>query len=416
MKLFSSTQISWAEPWFFLIRIREAWGWRRRILLAIGISIVMFLGIYFLGNQIGGLPGTIGISLAAGYVLVALLDVGNVQRDVTVYDDRIVVSSSMGRGWSETFKFDAVNGIQLMHPADWGKPYGGMLIAVTNDTFLVAVPNKVPLGALANILDRLGLAVTLTDWEPSDSDTRVGITDEIELDPASVHGEIDIQPVEDHEGPLLAPWQIAIQVVIGLGPLFLALIGAIVVGVILFRNWEAMSVLDKSLYGGGAFIAVVTAFVYLILVGQFIAASYGISASRKRMQTRPNAMFGGMEDDLVVVELFARESWTATVSKSTDFGFLRIDRQQAKLLFEGNKFRWTLPISALATCRIEESIVGSEADENADKRYYVVIEAGNNGESWETGMIYTRTELGNDIPESRYNRAQLLFTQLAEAL
>ena len=31
-------------------------------------------------------------------------------------------------------------------------------------------------------------------------------------------------------------------------------------------------------------------------------------------------------------------------------------------------------------------------------------------------MISTRTELGNDTPESGYKRAQLLFTQLAEAV
>jgi hypothetical protein len=33
-----------------------------------------------------------------------------------------------------------------------------------------------------------------------------------------------------------------------------------------------------------------------------------------------------------------------------------------------------------------------------------------------TGMVHTRTELGSDTPESRYQRARLLFTQLAEAL
>ena len=67
-------------------------------------------------------------------------------------------------------------------------------------------------------------------------------------------------------------------------------------------------------------------------------------------------------------------------------------------------------------CRIEESIVGSEADENAERRYYVVIEAAKDGETWEAGMVYVRTEMGSDTRETRYQRAQLLFTQLAEAV
>ncbi|MHC4400586.1 MAG: hypothetical protein ACYTG0_12995 [Planctomycetota bacterium] len=416
MKLFSSTQISWNEPWFFLIRIREAWGRRRRLLLAIGISVVMFLAIYFFGAGPRGLPGTIGISLAAGFVLVALFDVGNIQREVTVKEDCIIVNSAVGRGWFETFKLDAIDGVRLTRPAEWGKAYGGMVIAAPGDDFLVAVPNKVSLKTLADMLHRLGVAVSLSGWEPSDSDTRVGIRNQIELDPAAARGEINIQPVEDHAGPLLSPGQLAIQVIIALGPLLLALIGAIVVGVVLFRNWTVMSVLDKSLYGGGALIAVVAAFIYLVKIGQFVAASYGIRVARNKLHTRPNAMFGGMEDDLVTVEIFDRQSWTATVLKASDYGFLRIDRQQARLLFEGNKFRWTLPTSALIACRIEESTVGSEANPNAEKRYYVVIEAAKNDETWEAGMVYTRTELGNDTPESRYKRAQLLFTQLAEVV
>ena len=60
--------------------------------------------------------------------------------------------------------------------------------------------------------------------------------------------------------------------------------------------------------------------------------------------------------------------------------------------------------------------MGTEGDTSAERRYYVVIEAAKSGESWEAGMVYTRTELGSDTPESRYQRARLLFTQLAEAL
>ena len=101
---------------------------------------------------------------------------------------------------------------------------------------------------------------------------------------------------------------------------------------------------------------------------------------------------------------------------SSDYGFLQIDLRRGMFLFEGNKARWTLPVAALTACRIEESIVGSEADENAERRYYVVIAASHGDEPWEAGMVYTRTELGSDTRESRYERAQLLFARVAEAV
>ena len=416
MKLFSSTQISWNEPWFFVIRERQAADWRGRLLLAIGISVVMFLAIFFFGVGRHGLPGAIGISLVAGFVLVALLDVHNIQREVTVKEDCVIVNSAAGWGLFRTFPLAAIHGVRLMRPDEWGKPYGGMVLASTGGDFLVAIPNKVALKTLADILHRLGVAVSLSGWQASDSDTRIGIRNQIELDPAAARGEISIQPVADHEAPLLSPGEMTVQFIVALGPLLLALIGAIVVGVILFRNWTAMPVLTKSLYGGGALIAVVAAFLYLVKIGQFVAAGYGIRAARSKLQTRSNAMFSGLEDDLLAVEIFDRESWTATIEKASDYGFLRIDRQQARLLFEGNKSRWTLPTAALTACRIEESIVGSEANPNAERRYYVVIAAARDGGTWEAGMVSTRTELGNDTPESRFKRAQLLFTQLAEVV
>ena len=51
-----------------------------------------------------------------------------------------------------------------------------------------------------------------------------------------------------------------------------------------------------------------------------------------------------------------------------------------------------------------------------EKRYFVVLEATHSGEQWEVGMVYVRTEMGNDTPERRHARAQLLFAQVAELL
>lgn len=415
MKMFSSTQISWSEPWFFLLRIREPWGWRRCLLLALGISILMFLAIYFFAPA-RGLTSAIGISLLCGFVLVAALDLVNIQREVTVKEDCIIVNSTGGR-WFQTFKLDAIEGVRLMRPDEWDRPWGAMVIGLGGeDEFLLAVPKKVSLETLANILHRLGIAVILSEWAPSDSDTRIGTCDEIELDPAAARGEVSLQPIGDQEPRLLSTSQAVIRDTIGVGPIVLALIGAIAVGVFLFLNWSDTSILGRCLYIGGALGAIVLAFVYLVMVGQFLGAAYGIGLARRNLRTRPNAIVGGTGEDLIAIEIFNRESWTSVFAMSADYGFLKIDRQQSRLLFEGKKFRWSLPITALTGCRIEESIVGSEGDTAAERRYYVVIEAAKGDEHWEAGMIYTRTEMGSDTAESRYKRAQLLFTQIAEAV
>ncbi|MFG0332719.1 MAG: hypothetical protein ACF8TS_05080 [Maioricimonas sp. JB049] len=84
--------------------------------------------------------------------------------------------------------------------------------------------------------------------------------------------------------------------------------------------------------------------------------------------------------------------------------------------FEGNKNRWHLPAAALTTCRIEEAHVGSEGNAEAEKRYYVVISTNREGEAWEAGMQPTRTHVGNDTKEDRYDRAKRLFEEISSMI
>ncbi len=140
---------------------------------------------------------------------------------------------------------------------------------------------------------------------------------------------------EGEEKKLLSPVQIGIQLVIGLGPLLL--VGAIVAGIYLFRQWDELDVLHRSLIGCGGFAGLVAGFIYLIKIGLFIRYADAISVSKVPMQRRTEALLSGREDDLVAVELFGREKWMKP-GMSDDFGFLQIDCPQRILRFEGH---WT---------------------------------------------------------------------------
>ncbi|HIE96553.1 MAG: hypothetical protein ABGZ23_08150 [Fuerstiella sp.] len=418
MALFSSTQISWSEPWFFLIRIRTAVGWMPRVATAFVVVAVMFLSTYFFDDGRFGLVEAGLLSLACGLATLLLLDKGNLQREVSVQKDSISISSAMGRTWHSIFKLQDIESVELMRAEEWNYSVNGMLIDHGDDDFfLVAIPHKVSLETLANILYRMDLAISLSDWSPPDGDSRHQVKDEIPLEAERAVGNIDNESLADVEKALLSPVQIAMQLSIALGPLLLALIAAVIAGVYLFRNWADVPLLNRCVIGGGAFAGLAVSFLYMIKIGQFISAAYGIRMAKASLQRRGTSMFSGLEEDLVTVELFSRDKWTSMAITENDFGFLQIGRQQRRLRFEGNKNRWTLPFGALTTCRIEESIVGSEGDENAERRYYVVLAAQHEeDEEWEYGFIYTRTEIGNDSHERRHDRAKLLFTQLADAI
>ena len=416
MALFGSTQISWNEPWFFLIRIRTARGWMPRIATAFVVVAVMFLATYFLDNGRFALVESILLSLACGLVVLLLLDKGNVQREVSVQKDCIVVNSAMGTTWHSVFQLKDIEAVELMRAEEWSYSVNGMVIDHGDDGFLVAVPPKVSLETLANILYRLDLAVSLSDWEPPEGDTRTQIKDDLQLNADQAVGVIDTKALEGEEKKLVSPVQIGIQLVIGLGPLLLGLIGVVVAGIYLFQHWNDLDIVNKSLIGGGAFAGLVIGFLYLIKIGLFVSCAYAIKVGKASMQSRVDPLFSGLEDDLVAVDLYGPEKWTKA-GMEDDFGFLQIDRSQRILRFEGDKNRWILPFSALTSCRIEEAVLGSEGHENAERRYFVVLSARQEGkEDWENGLIYVRTEIGNDSHERRYDRSRLLFTQLSDAI
>lgn len=417
MKLFSATQMSWNEPYFFLIKLREPWGWGRRAILGLVIFLVMFLAIHFTGRQRMGTAQAVLLSLACGAVLVALLDVGNIQREVTITEDSIGYQSSvqMGIYWMGSIALKDIQHVNLMRPEDWNRPWGAMLVQTAADGFLLGVPNKVSLETAANVLHRLGVAVTLKGWEPSETDTRVQVKDEVVLpqETRQFAGTAKIWAVDESEGRLSPPAATAVAVAMALGPLFLSLLALVAAGIYIVVKWSALPWLDKLMLAGIPFAAVIASFVYLIQAGQFLASRYLISVGKAVLRTRPSARFSGGEDELICVEVFDRTAWTSTVSKSIDFGFMQLDPSTRLLKFEGNKNRWDIPLSALTACRIEEAHVGSEGNENAEKRYYVVIACEHAGQPWEAGLIQTRTALGNDGKDQRYARAQGLLQRFS---
>ncbi|HVJ67690.1 MAG TPA: hypothetical protein VM510_06895 [Caulifigura sp.] len=416
MAIFSSTQMSWSEPWFFLLRIRERPSWIKRFVAGLVVSVAMFAAMFFSARHAAlGLPQTIGLSLACGFVLILLIDVPNLQRDVTIKDDCIIVGNSFGRGNFVTFDFAHIDAVELLRPEDWNRPWGAMLIDIPGETYLTAVPVKTSLETAADVLHRLGLPVALRGWEPSETDTRVKVQDEVSLPADAVRGVASIRPVEATEPKLTPPSAMAMQVVIGLGPTILALAGLIAAGVYIAMGWKTLPTTTKLLAGGGAFAAFVVSVVWLIKVGQFIANRYGVTVAEKQLRLRSGALFRGDETDLIPIEVFDRSAWTSVLAKTIDFGFLQIDPGRRLLRFEGEKNRWEIPTSALTALKVEQSHVGSEANQNAEKRYYVTLAAEHDGEPWEVGMYRTRTETGADTADHRSARAQALFRQVAEA-
>jgi hypothetical protein len=316
------------------------------------------------------------------------------------------------------FEFKDVLQVTLMRPDDWSLPHGAMLVHTSDDVFMLAVPQKVSLDTAANVLHRLGVKVLLKGWEPSETDTRVQVKDEVAIRPPAskvATGTARIWDVPAEDGPLMSSGATAWSLVAGLTPAVIGLLLAIGAVIYVIVKWSALTIVERSALIGGALVAVIAGLAYLILIGQFVANRILIAAGRKALQTRGHALFAD-DEELIPVDVFDRTAWTSSLAREVDCGFLQIDRTRGALKFEGKKQRWEIPVTALSACRIEEARVGSEANENAEKRYFVVIASARDGEPWEAGMTPTRTALGSDGSTQRYERAQGLLKTIGAAV
>lgn len=418
----STTLLSWTEPMFFPLRFRTLGQWLMRLLIMLAIAAVCAAGLQWLGRG-NPLATDVMAGLMLGGVLVLIPDLFLMQRDLWIDEEAVHCHINGGKvAFSRKFPFSTIHRIELIRPEDWerspGRNLSGMLIHFDDQTqALYGIPKSKKLATIATILHRQGVHVSLQDWEPTTADTRVRVEDEISLaDLQATTQDAVFLPLPAEE-PKLNP--LGVQIIGGLlggGPLLVALIAMIWGYVHLWRFWRELSVLWKCLYGFGSFGVFILGFLFIVLIGQFVENAYRIAKGRENLRTRLNPLVDGDDEDVFPVVLYNREMWSNVISRSADFGFLQVNRRRRAIVFEGDKERWTIPLTALTVARMEEAAVGKEGSEPSEIRYFVVIGTLRDGKPWEIGLSRPRTQWGSDGAEPRKSRTRQLFDELRTAI
>jgi hypothetical protein len=234
--------------------------------------------------------------------------------------------------------------------------------------------------------------------------------------PATATRDAVFTPLPGDE-PKLTPTGTALYAaLVGAAPFLLTLLGMIGTWIYLGMNWSELSWAERAALGGGGVVACILGFLFILFIGQFIERSILVAAAQKALRTRLNPLVDVSDEELFPISLYPRERWTKVISKSDDFGFLQVHRGKRALVFEGDKERWIIPLSALTAVRIEEAEVGKEGSAPSETRYYVVLGTFREGAEWEIGMILARTAWGHDGAAARRERMGRLFNELRTAI
>ena len=418
----SRTLLSWSEPMFFALRFRTMKQWLIRFLILLAIAAVSVLALRWTGRNVPVLED-ISVGLMIGGVLLLIPDLFLMNRDLWIDEEGVHCHVNGGKiQFSHNFPFSKIQLIELIRPQDWEYPPGKNLSAIklhlSDQTEAVfGVPRSKKLDTMATVLFRQGVKVLLREWEPTTADTRVRVEDELSL--ASLKAttkDAEFLPLPPEE-PKLNP--LGVQIIGGLmggGPLLIGLIAMIWGFVHLWRSWDELSVVWKCLFGFGSLGVFILSFVFIVLVGQFVENAYRIAKGRENLRTRLSPLVDAEDEDVFPVVLYNRDMWSNVISRSADFGFLQVNRRRRAIVFEGDKERWTIPLTALTVARIEEAAVGQEGAEPSEIRYFVVVGTERDGKPWEIGLSRPRTQWGSDGAEPRKARARQLFDELRTAI
>ncbi len=411
------TLLSWYEPFFFVPRFRTLSGWLWRLACVIGIAVVVFVLLHFLAvkNQPSMLI-QVGVSCLIGLIVTLLPDLPFAQREVSLTEEAIDWEANGGKiRFSGSFPHSRTARIEFHRPGEWEYQFGGMRVFLADgEWYIFAVPNRKKLETIATILTRLEIPVTLSGWEPTTDDTRTRIADELSLKASTRDAVFAAMPAE--EPKLRTTGGMIGAGLVGGGPLLVGLLGMIGTWVYLGMKWGQLMTSQRWLIGVGGVVGFVLSFMFMMLIGQFIEKAMLISMAQKLLRTRTNPLVDAEDDDVYAVSLYNREKWTKVASWADDFGFLQVNRRKRAIVFEGDKERWVIPITALTVVRVEEAAVGQEGNESPEIRYYVVLGTFRDGEEWEVGIIWARTQWGNDNGPARRERMGVLFDELRTAV
>jgi len=175
----ASAELTWPEPWFFALRASSRTAWIVRALFFIAVYVLFAVLLHMEnGSPNGpkfGVAGKLLMPALIGAVFLALFEVPNLQRNVSVTDSGLVcMGAFMYFGgpihWitgMRQWNVRELKRIQILRPGEADNDFSFGLMIVTPkyaSAKRLGIPSATSLNVIADRLHALGVDVQLSDW------------------------------------------------------------------------------------------------------------------------------------------------------------------------------------------------------------------------------------------------------------
>ncbi|MEK6235330.1 MAG: hypothetical protein N2C14_11535, partial [Planctomycetales bacterium] len=178
---------------------------------------------------------------------------------------------------------------------------------------------------------------------------------------------------------------------------------------------------NMSLYVGLPCFGLLLLFLTLGDWPEKLARKRLVSLVRDRVEARGDKLVDPSGPDVFRVEFSPRANWVGmytTVTDADDRGYLRIDRESRRLLYEGDRFRWNIPADAVIECQTEIKNKESfqEGQQQGMLRYAAVLEIRDGAETRELPLSVMETPSTDERAAGSSQEAADLLTKTINAL
>ena len=417
MKLFRKNKFVWSEPWFFCQRVRNRSDWLRAVLPAVAGCILIVALLFFVrgGNLQWWQIALCGLGIAAAIQIG--VEAAYMRRDISIDDETIEAVGNAGQITSfASYKLQEVIALEIRRGEEIGFPFAMIVLRTPSSGEIIGVPQSIQLERLAQTLARMNVPVTLSGWAPStdpelDNPYTWSATEGAHLLPATV------ESIPEVERNLTQLPEMLLALVMGVWPFFVWLGFAGFFSYYTYQHWQALSIWTVAVGVILGFASLTVPFGYYEMIGDYLSARHLINVGRGRALQRPASLIKSFDEKVFSIELIQRETWGAIAPKVVDFGFLRVDAAARKLLYEGNKERWTVPVGSIGKLKIEEVQYGTAGESATGQlRCFVVLTYQQPSGPYEIGMRVADKDPGKTTDARRMQKAVELFEYLESGL
>jgi hypothetical protein len=405
MKFFKSKRFVWNEPWFFQQRIRSKRVWFRFSLILLFFWIVGYYALYNAAPAINFITHLkyIGMSFGLPFAAWWVLDGTNTRRPAILYEDSLVVGGDMGKySYPTIYELSKILDAWIIFPEQAAWPAAALIFIYEGEEQSIGIEQKVNKIKLAQALHDVGVLVQMDDWEPS-QDNKIEKEFSWESEPGQLITEAQIEILPSGTVSFMTFEGMALGIIRQCWALTLWLLIAGASIYYTYQNWNNLEFIHEFILVA---ISLGTLNIALQFNGRYASASMSAGLTRmmiKQIRKREGIQIDINNEDLIPVEIFTRDQFDKKIQKMREMGFLQPDIPGQRMLFEGKKERWSIPISSIKSLSIDEVQTGTPGQSALGALEYYVVVKFLTDEEKEFGFRYAKREYG--LPDD-YIRAK----------